>query len=96
MLRYIGSFGTGSTVTESAAQLAERMYRNGWRWVTITDSVTGAVVGGVGRHTAQGKRVWWGDDTPPPPPEPKPPVPEPRAPGRSKLRLAPPVSEGPP
>jgi hypothetical protein len=46
------------SITEPVRRFVERCYRNGWRWLSVTDE-TGEEVGSIVAHPDTGRRVWW-------------------------------------
>jgi hypothetical protein len=52
--------GTGGTgVTNDPTELAEKLFRQRWRWLVIKDKA-GAVVGAIERHPDRPhNRTWW-------------------------------------
>jgi hypothetical protein len=53
-----GGSRCGATDKGSAADLAERLFGERWRWAEITEE--GVEVGGVSRSYS-GPRTWWGE-----------------------------------
>ena len=54
-----GAYACGAVDGTDAGELAQRLYRRGYKTATITHD--GDEVGGVGPHPDTLRRVWWGE-----------------------------------